>query len=204
MAVAYEKADVRRRQLVAAARAVLGRDGMGGGTLRAVAAEAGVPLGTVHYIFKTKEQLLRAVLEDVLEQVGAVIAGSPRGSADFGTSMRSSAVEVWSKLVEQDTGEQIMQYELTIWALRTAGMEDLARWQYQLYIDTLTVRWQKAAARANVTLAASPEQLARLLLAGIDGLILQYLALRDAERAKADIDALVEQLVRYATDDSPG
>ncbi|HEY5853227.1 MAG TPA: TetR/AcrR family transcriptional regulator [Aldersonia sp.] len=201
MAVAYEKADVRRRQLVAAARAVLGRDGMGGGTLRAVAAEAGVPLGTVHYIFKTKEQLLRAVLEDVLEQVGAVIAGSPRGSADFGTSMRSSAVEVWSKLVEQDTGEQIMQYELTIWALRTAGMEDLARWQYQLYIDTLTVRWQKAAARAKVTLAASPEQLARLLLAGIDGLILQYLALRDAERAKADIDALVEQLVRYATDD---
>ena len=82
MAEPYVKADVRRAQLIAAAREVLERDGMAGATLRAVAAQAGVPLGTVHYIFATKEQLLRAVLEDVIDEMrGNIDVQIARGDA---------------------------------------------------------------------------------------------------------------------------
>jgi len=198
MSTPYVKTDVRRRQVVAAARAVLGRDGMSGGTLRAVAAEAGVPLGTVHYVFPSKEQLLRAVLEDVIEEISQAFQASAGDPTDLESAMRSSAQQVFSQLVEADTGGQVMQYELTMWALRTPGMADIARQQYQLYIDLITANWTSAATRAGVTLAVPVEQLARLFLAGADGLILQYLTTRDTDRAKADLDLLVVQMLRYA------
>ena len=61
-----------------AARAVLTRDGVAGTTLRAVAAEAGVPLGTLHYVFPSKELLITAVIEDVREEVSAVLMGADK------------------------------------------------------------------------------------------------------------------------------
>jgi AcrR family transcriptional regulator len=198
MAGPYVKADVRRGQLVAAARAVLQREGMAGGTLRAVAAEAGVPLGTVHYIFPTKEQLLRAVLEDVVEEISDAAGAAAGSETDFASAMRKTALEVWSDLVEAQPDKQLMQYELTMWTLRTEGMAEVARWQYELYLDVLTTLWTKAADRAGVTLAVPADQLARLLLAGVDGLILQFLTIGDPDTAKADLEALVGQMVRYA------
>jgi len=198
MTTPYVKADVRRGQLVAAARHVLEREGMAGATLRAVAAEAGVPLGTVHYIFSTKEQLLRAVLEDVVEEISDAARVSAGTATDLDSAMRRTALEVWSQLVEAHAEQQLMQYELTMWALRTPGMAAVATWQYELYLDVLTTLWTQAAARAGVTLAVPAEQLARLFLAGVDGLILQYLTLGDPVRAKADLEVLVQQMVRYA------
>src|SRR6478736_248690 len=153
MAGPYVKADVRRAQLVAAAREVLQREGMAGTTLRAVAAEAGVPLGTVHYIFQSKEQLLRAVLEDVLEEITTAVRASVTDTDDFEAMMRESTLDVWKSLVEAATGQQVMQYELTIWALRTPGMAEVARRQYELYLAVVTNNWTKAAAHAGLTLA---------------------------------------------------
>ena len=51
----------RREQLIEAALAVASRDGIDAATVRAVAAEAGVSLGVVHYCFQDKDELLRAM-----------------------------------------------------------------------------------------------------------------------------------------------
>jgi AcrR family transcriptional regulator len=195
----YVKADERRRQLVTAARHVLERQGVAGTTLRAVAAEAGVPLGTVHYIFPSKQDLFRAVLEDVVRQISNAVRSSAGTAADLESAIRESVLEVWSRLTETDAGQHVMQYELTIWALRTPGMADLAAWQYQYYLDQIAGTWTRAAARLGATLATPAEDLARLFLAGLDGLILQYLTLGDAERVKSDLEALVRQMLRAAT-----
>src|SRR6187549_2246412 len=50
-----------REQLIEAALAVASRDGIDAATVRAVAAEAGVSLGVVHYCFQDKDELLRAM-----------------------------------------------------------------------------------------------------------------------------------------------
>jgi AcrR family transcriptional regulator len=198
LAEAYVKADERRRQLVAAARRVLGQQGLAGSTLRAVAAEAGVPLGTVHYIFPSKELLLRAVLEDVVDQVSAILAEAADEVSDVETAMLAGARSAWDALVKSDPVQQLMQYELTIWALRTSGMERLARWQYDRYLDVLTNAWERLAARAKVTYAVPAQELARLQLAAADGLILQFLTAPDADRAASDLDTITRQLVRLA------
>src|ERR1700750_866810 len=96
--MAYVKADERRTQLVAAARAVLARDGVTGTTLRAVAAEAGVPLGTLHYVFPTKEQLIAAGLEDIPDEVSAVFR-SAEIDAGLEHAIRHGVENYWQRLV---------------------------------------------------------------------------------------------------------
>jgi TetR/AcrR family transcriptional regulator, transcriptional repressor of bet genes len=57
---------VRREQLLAAAYEVAAREGLGGLTVRAIAAEAEVSHGLVHFHFRTKKQLVGALLDWVL------------------------------------------------------------------------------------------------------------------------------------------
>jgi TetR/AcrR family transcriptional regulator, transcriptional repressor of bet genes len=58
--------EVRRGQLLAAAFEVASQKGIGGLTVRAIAAEARVSHGLVHFHFESKDRLIRALLEWVL------------------------------------------------------------------------------------------------------------------------------------------
>ncbi|TAK80817.1 MAG: TetR/AcrR family transcriptional regulator [Aquabacterium sp.] len=50
-----------------AAESVFARNGFGGATMAAIAEAAGVPKANLHYYFRTKEQLYRAVLDRTLD-----------------------------------------------------------------------------------------------------------------------------------------
>lgn len=52
----------RRRELTETAVTVMARDGAWALTTRALAKEAGVPHGSVHYAFSSKDELMRSVL----------------------------------------------------------------------------------------------------------------------------------------------
>jgi TetR/AcrR family transcriptional regulator, transcriptional repressor of bet genes len=58
--------EVRREQILTAAFEVAAARGIGGLTVRAIAAEAGMSHGLVHFHFKTKDQLVLALLDWVL------------------------------------------------------------------------------------------------------------------------------------------
>ncbi|TWP37317.1 TetR/AcrR family transcriptional regulator [Leekyejoonella antrihumi] len=60
-------ADVRRGELVDATIKVALAEGLEAATVRRIAQEAGVPLGTVHYCFGSKRALLEAVVEQVAQ-----------------------------------------------------------------------------------------------------------------------------------------
>jgi len=195
----YVEASVRSKQLVAAAQAVLIRDGVGRLTMRAVAAEAGVLLGTVTYVFPSKEMLLRAVIEDVAAGIAEVL----RSSADTGRGLehaiRDGVQRFWTTLVEEQEGLQIIQYELTIYALRTPGLESMARWQYDRYARIVAAWCQEAASNAGETCAVPFDTLARVLVAAVDGLILQFVCDPDVTRAREDLRAVIDMAVSLAS-----
>lgn len=58
----------KRESLVKAAMGLFHRKGYGPTSLADIATEAGVPLGNVYYYFKTREELLKAVVQGWLEQ----------------------------------------------------------------------------------------------------------------------------------------
>ena len=60
--------DERRNELAAAAARVIAREGIGGASMREVAAEAGWTTGTLVHYFTNKRDLLRFTLESSLER----------------------------------------------------------------------------------------------------------------------------------------
>ena len=63
----------KRERLIAAARDTIHRSGYAATSLATIAAAADVPLGNVYYYFKTKEDLVRAVIEDHEAQIAATL-----------------------------------------------------------------------------------------------------------------------------------
>jgi phenylpropionate dioxygenase-like ring-hydroxylating dioxygenase large terminal subunit/DNA-binding transcriptional regulator YbjK len=67
------KSAARRRQLIDATIAAIGRRGYASTTLTHVAGEAGLSPGIVNFYFKTKEQLLLATLEQITDEYAAFL-----------------------------------------------------------------------------------------------------------------------------------
>lgn len=194
----YVESAVRSRQIVAAARAVITRDGVAAATIRAVSKEAGIPLGTLQYVFPTKQQLMRAVIKNLVEEIGGILRSSAPLDAGLEHALAKGVRSFWNDLVVGEAPIQLAQYELTTQALRTAGLEDMARRQYEGYTDVVTEWIQQAAARAGEETAIDARQLARLIVAGVDGLILQYVVDPDPDRGRRDIEAMIAMIIRYA------
>lgn len=188
---------VRTRQLVAAAREVLSREGVANTPLRAIAAEGKVPLGTLQYVFPSRELLLRAVIENVVTEIGEVFAASGHTGDGLAQAIREGIRQFWRRLVS-DRDLQVMQYELTMYALRADGQGDLARRQYESYADVVATWCADAATAAGEVAAVPLPQLARVMVACVDGLILQYICDPDDQRADADLEAVIEMLVGLA------
>ncbi|OBB96082.1 TetR/AcrR family transcriptional regulator [Mycolicibacterium peregrinum] len=196
--MAYVKAAERHEQIVAAAIRVLSDVGVPGTTLRAVAAEAGIPLGTLHYVFPSKDQMLRAVIVAVIDDVVATVHGSLELDQGLAHALRHGVKTFWEALVEGDVGVQVMQYELAMYSVRSEGSEGLARLQYDRYTALVTEFCEQAANAAGERCAVEFATLGRLGLAMLDGLIIQYVASRDRQRARRDLDRAIQMLVTLA------
>ncbi|WP_329407858.1 TetR/AcrR family transcriptional regulator [Nocardia vinacea] len=197
--MAYVEASVRRRQLVAAARSALYREGVAGTSLRVVAAEAGVPLGTMQYVFPSKDLLLRAVIEELVDEIADVLEGSADLGRGLEHAIRQGMAVFWSELVAGQKNLQLVQYELVTYALRTPGQESLARWQYERYADVVAEWCQQAANNAGETCGVPFGRLARIMVASVDGLIMQHMCDPNDARSREDLDATIGMLVSLAS-----
>ena len=109
-------------------------------------------------------------------------------------AIRSGLDTFWTRLVTGDAGSHLMQTELVAHAVRRPGDADLARWLYDGYLQVATDLCREAATRAGESSALPHDQLARLLVAGLDGLLVQHLTHPDDARARADLDVLASML----------
>lgn len=194
----YVSAEVRRKQLIDAAKWTLQSDGIAQCSLRAVASRAGVPLGTMQYVFSSKESLLRAVIESVIDDISIVLETSADVDHGLENAIHTGISTYWEAMVHKEADLQIMQYELTTYALRSVNQQDLAGWQYSRYVDIVANWFKEAAERSGETCAMSFLKLARLTVALLDGIILQYVCDRNSTRARSDVSSLVKMIVRTA------
>lgn len=196
--MAYVKAVERERQIVAAAIAQFSDTGVPATTLRAIAGRAGIPLGTLHYIFPTKEQLLRSVILTVIDDISAALRADLLLDSGVEHALRQGVANFWSTLVSHQIGLQAMQYELMSYSLRSESDGDLARLQYERYSAVVTEFCEQAARAAGERCAVGFDTLGRITLAQVDGLILQYIANPDPDRARRDLANAIDMLVLFA------
>jgi AcrR family transcriptional regulator len=167
VSTASEKLDLRRARgddtralILDAARDALARDGYTKTTTRAIAERAGVQLSLVHYHFRTKQQLLTAVLarenERLLERQ-RVLYAAPEPLA---TKWRTACAYLREDL---RTGYVRIIWEL--WAVGLADEELAARWREALagWRDLLTEVVTAWEAEHELDLPISPRALATLV-----------------------------------------
>jgi len=184
----------RREQLIEAALAVASRDGIEAATVRAVAAEAGVSLGVVHYCFQDKDELLRAMAHAITAQNLARSTGELPPDADIATLVEATIDQLWDG-IRDSRGAQLLSYELTTSSLRHPELNQVAIEQYRgswAAAEQVLLGVQESA---NVRFSMGVEQMARTVVAAIDGYSLAWLVDGDEERARAGMHAFGRYLI---------
>ncbi|PVU84179.1 TetR/AcrR family transcriptional regulator [Cellulomonas sp. WB94] len=172
----------RREQLIEAALRVACRDGIDAATVRAVAAEAGVSLGVVHYCFLDKDELLRAVAAAITEQNVAGI-GDITDATDLRSLLEAAVMNYWAGIIS-NRGAQLLSYELTTTSLRHSEMGRVAMDQYDGAWSALEVFLQHIEEGAGIRWKVPHRQLARTIVAVVDGFTLGWLVDGDAEAGR--------------------
>jgi TetR/AcrR family transcriptional regulator, regulator of biofilm formation and stress response len=184
----------RREQILDATLRIIGRDGREAVTHRAVAEEAGVPLGSTTYYFDSRNDLLGQALEHVSAQEVERYARLGEDLREV-KSGRELADRLISELVAaaEDRVAYIAEYELWLEAGRRPDLREAA----QSWCDAE----QHAVAGALDRLGSTdPRADASLVVAAIDGLGERVLAREDdpAEAAKEfrpELRRLIERLL---------
>lgn len=187
----------RRRVLADAAMRVLARDGVAATTTRAIVAEAGMPLSAFHYCYRSKNELLAELTDALVARETAAALATLRPGADVLEALQTGLRGYW-QLVEAAPDEHRVTYELTQYACRTAGLEDLPRRQYRSYFDGASTVLRALAEAAGVRWSIPLPVLARMLATVLDGLTLGWLADRDSAQTRAALDEFAVQLASYA------
>ena len=185
----------RREEILEATLRVIGRSGREAVTHRAVAEEAGVPLGSTTYYFDSRDDLLGQALEHVARieterhvELGRELrtARTPRQLADMLLDQLIAEIE--------DRDAYIAEYELWLEAGRRPDLREAAT----SWCDAV----QLAVAGAMEKLGSTdPAADASLVVAAIDGLGERVLAREDdpaqaAAEFRPQLRRLVERLLR--------
>jgi AcrR family transcriptional regulator len=187
----------RRAEIIAAAIRVLARDGLAETTTRKIAAEAGLNQATLRYYFGSKDDLLFAVLQDMMHVTREITFESTRMGKGVRETLSESIRAFWAH-VEEMPELQIMQYELTLYSLRHPESAWIARQQYDGYSAVVETLLQHHFETAHQSCAIPVSELARFIIGGVDGLILQFISDRDTARARRDLDHLLAATIALA------
>lgn len=183
-----QPAAVRRQELVDAAIRVALAEGLEAATVRRIAAEAGVSLGTVHYVFGSKEALLEAVVESVA-QPDFDVDLSGVDTTD-GVAMVRAALHAYWDISGSNSQRQRLVYELVTHLVRQEDPgPELAR-KMMRNAAAAVLKFVHAQTDAmGLALPVPPEVVARLTVAVTDGVALGWIADQDDDMAVQVLDA---------------
>jgi AcrR family transcriptional regulator len=181
----------RRDQLVDAAIEVLAAEGLTKATTRRITDHAGLALGAFHYAFRSKDDLLQAVIERIATRVEHALAEAVTEPKRGVEQALKAMVEGFWSLVESTPDLQLAQYELTVHALRDAGLKPLAVQQYERYVSAVS---DQLADVPDAPDGQEREDLARFLVAALDGLVLQSFLHDDPSAARRRLDLQLQCL----------
>jgi TetR/AcrR family transcriptional regulator, regulator of biofilm formation and stress response len=176
-----------RQALLEAVVHVVAREGFEGLTYRAVAAEAGVTHGLVHYHFGSRDAMISETLRWA---IGEAIESSLGLLAEGGEL--DSFADGLPSLIARNPDAQTFQNELLLAACRRPELRAHMDLLFETYFDS--VRDALIALRIDATPA-----LTRLVFAALNGLVLQQLYFRSPKRtgeALAELRALLEPHAR--------
>ncbi len=180
-----------REHIIQAAYHVLVEQGYDAATIKAIAREAGVAPGLVHYYFTNKDELLVAVLKDISRRYTE--SGYQRRSSLPPDQLRDASLNDMLQRTVENPGAYRLRYELFALGLRNPALLPAIR--SLLESGRLGIKHIVDAITDEQTCDA--DILASILLACIDGLALQHITEPDfnLERAYRLLSRMLKSLL---------
>lgn len=186
----YAKTAHRKQQIIEAATSVFAASGYHGGSLRDISRELGVSLTSLVHHFGTKSELLIAVLEN------ADHTGTHWLQA---RSIEAGARVALSEIVAFNFSRPELLRLFTILSSEASAPDHPAHeWfvaRYDRVITSISAQMAHDQSVGRIAASVDPLRAAKLLVAGWDGLQLQWLLNTD-EDMSGEIDSLFMCLVR--------
>lgn len=177
----------RRRALIDAALTVIARDGLAAASVRAIVAEAGMPLGAFHFVFDSREHLLAAAIAQVTEEERqAAFAGVD--AVPLGARLEDVVIAGLGGFVDMIVADDSSERALMELALHAARHDHAAvSEQWAMYRAAAAMALDQVAERCGVRWTRPIDVMARRLVSVTDTLTLTWFIDRDAEALHADV-----------------
>jgi AcrR family transcriptional regulator len=179
----------RKTAIIDAALRLIGKEGIQGVSMRAVAAEASVPLGTVTYYFTDKEELIEAAFLRHTQRETARIVNAIAGLGDAVTS--ADVARGLAKFVVQGLSEYREQLITEYQFLSESARRDNLYRASTVWLKSLTAHLE---ATVTALSSSSPKTDARLILAVLAGLEVDHLGAKPGRGDQRAIQAVLERL----------
>lgn len=198
-------AEQRRRELTAVAHTVMARDGAFGLTTRAVAKESGMPHGSVHYAFHSKDELIRAVVRDDIDRSTAAFrrfaapeantpehAASPAEQAVSPEGILHAAFASYADNLIGDPWEEAAQQELALMCARDEQLRVIMQESNASYRELIGSILDYLSTATGKTWAQPADLLAENILGSLFGTAQLWLIDRDDDTLYASLATLAK------------
>ncbi len=160
-----------KTRIIEAAQRVIGRNGIFGATVRGIAEEANMSTGAIYHYYKSKEEILYDVMDQSLSMSSKILQETETGLLDTDELFEEIYRNIMKRFEKSD--ENKLQFYLSHEAM--LGNEELKekfKEKYNTWISSIEVLmgklYNKPTSRLNNAFIS-------ILLAGIDGILLQIL-----------------------------
>lgn len=190
-----KRSEARHRAIAEAALELIKEGGYDAVTHRSVAEAAGVPTTATTYYFASKDEIVRAAMDLLVERETERYAelGATASGGDGATLIEAAEalVQLQAELLRHDRLAQLTGFEF---ALREArmGRPEAGEHCTQGYLDVARTVLARAGSR-------DPETDAHLLVAAVNGLMLEGLTAGGEEFIDRVLRPVVERLLRLLT-----
>ncbi|MCF4122167.1 TetR family transcriptional regulator [Antribacter sp. KLBMP9083] len=186
----------RRAEIVEAALRVAMRDGVEAVTVRQVAREADISLGTVHYCFDDKDALLRAMGRAIALAASEPVLNALEAGHDAETLAEAAAKSLLTGLKE-NRHMRLLTFEFATNGARTPVLREVAQAHLAQSVAFTREYLDRLADKAGVKYRTDPTFLARFVAQQIDGIELAWLVDQDDDAAQAAFDELGRIVLGY-------
>lgn len=188
-------AELRRQDFVEATVKVIAEHGVANATTRRIAAAAGCPLASLHYVFHTKDDLFYAVYESLFNLPHQALEEVPAGITAAETT--AGVLRQLIAWIIRHPDAARAQNELFFWAMRNDP--EMANKIYSVALEATEQALERATGlhRESAVLKAA----SRLLIQLVDGLIIAWSAHGDLARLQAETETACKALALLVAND---
>lgn len=180
----------RREQIIHAALTVMISNGVYNATTRRIAEAAGVNVGTLHYHFHDKEEIIFSAMEELAASYRNTLSTRFTQPQNLRDRIEDLLWFIWSE-IKQAPGEQLVLQEMTLYVLRVPHAEHLAA-QKEREIKSLYSVCLRHCRDVGPNDEPQIEELTEFIYACFVGILNQWLATRDESALVKTTGNLIE------------